>query len=75
MNSEEIRQKYLALHDALGSRKDAEDKDEFDRQHREIWNNCDEELQERKVELEAKDTLAADQQQELDELEDIFPPE
>ena len=75
MNTEEIRQKYLALHAALGPQKDVEDKDEFDRQHREIWRNCDEELQERKAELEAKDTLTADEQQELSELEDIFPPE
>ena len=68
MNRQEITQKYLTLHNALGSRKDAEDKEEFDRQHREIWRNCDEEIQERKVELEARDTLTADEQQELSEL-------
>lgn len=72
MNTEEIRQKYLALHHALGSQKDAEDKDEFDRQHRGIWDECDEELRQRKAELEAKGTLTDDERSELDELQDEF---
>lgn len=75
MNAEEIRQKYLARHNALGSCKDAEDKDEFDRVHREIWHECDVELQERKAELEAKGTLTDDEESELGELQEVFPLE
>jgi len=72
MNTAEIKQKSLALHDALGSQKDAEDKDEFDRQHREIWANCDAELQARKSELKVKGTLSDDERLELGELQDEF---
>ncbi|MBA7558671.1 hypothetical protein ES708_00278 [subsurface metagenome] len=67
MNTEEIRQKYLALHNALGSRKDAENKELFDRKHRQIWYDCDVELQQRKAELEAKSTLTDEERAELDE--------
>lgn len=74
MNTEEIRQKYLALHNALGSRKDAEDKDEFDRQHRQIWHDCDVELQQRKAELEAKGALTDEEKLELAEFEEMFRP-
>lgn len=73
MNSEEIRQKHLVLHDALGSRKDAEDKELFDRKHHQIWHDCDVELQQRKSELEAKSTLTEEERAELDELETMFP--
>ena len=75
MKKQEILNKYLNLHNALGSRRDAQDKDEFDRQHREIWGKCDIELQQRKAELEAKGTLSNDERAELAELNEMFPPE
>lgn len=68
MNTEEIVQKYLANHDALGSQKDAENKDKFDKQHRKIWARCDEELLKRRVKLEAKKRLTPEEQPELEDL-------
>lgn len=73
MTKDEIQAKYLALHDALGSREDTIDKDLFDQQHRQIWHDCDLELQARKAELEAKETLTPEEQQELSELEAMYP--
>ena len=70
---DEIQAKYLALHNALGTRKDAKDKELFDRQHAEIWRNCDIELKARKAELEAKETLTEAEKAELAELEFLFP--
>lgn len=70
MNKEQILKKYRAKHSALGSREDSDDKDEFDREHREIWNECDQELRERSVELENKDRLSPKEQQELEDLRD-----
>ena len=75
MNKDKILEKYLAKHSALGSKRDSDDKDEFDREHREIWDKCDAELQERKSEFEAKDTLTDDERAELAELNEMFPPE
>lgn len=54
MNKAEILAKHLAKHNALGTQKDAEDKEEFDREHREIWRECDVELKQRLTELEAE---------------------
>lgn len=73
MTKQEIEQKYLVLHDALGTRKEAEDKELFDQQHRQIWADCDTELKARKAELEAKETLTLEEQKELAELEELFP--
>lgn len=73
MNSTEIKQKYLALHNALGSQKDAEDKELFDQQHRQVWADCDTELKARKAELEAMASLTPEQERELAELEAMFP--
>lgn len=73
MNITGIRAKYLELHNTLGSRKDAEDKELFDQQHAQIWANCDAELQTRKAELVAKTTLTKDEAVELKELKFQFP--
>lgn len=73
MTKDEIQAKYLALHNALGSREDAEDKDFFDQQHRQVWRDCDFELKTRKAGLEAQETLTAKEQKELTELENMFP--
>ncbi|MBA7688263.1 hypothetical protein ES703_96742 [subsurface metagenome] len=73
MNKDEILKRYLALHDALGAQKDAPDKDKFDREHREIWTECDLELKERKAELEAKRALTDDERLELAALEEMLP--
>lgn len=70
---DKINAKYLALHDALGSRRDAPDKELFDQQHRQVWADCDIELRARKVKLEAQTTLTPTEKQEFDELESIFP--
>ena len=69
----EIKTKYLALHNVLGSRREAIDKELFDQQHGGIWHNCDVELQGRKAELGAKGILTLDEQKELAELESMFP--
>lgn len=73
MNTTEIKAKYLAQHDTLGSRKDAVDKALFDQQHAPIWADCDAELRERKAYLEAQASLTADETKELAELERMFP--
>lgn len=73
MNKNEIQAKYLARHNALGTLKDAKDKDEFHREHRAIWHEYDVELQQRKVELEYKEKLTKAQKAELLELEALFP--
>ena len=70
MNMQEILDKHLARHAALGSRKDAPDKDEFDQEHKQIWHECDVELGERLTELEAQDHLSPELEQELAELQD-----
>ncbi len=44
MKADKINAKYLALHNALGTKKDAVDKDLFDQQHRQIWNDWETEL-------------------------------
>lgn len=69
----EIQAKYLALHNALGSRETAADKELFDQQHSQIWADCDQELMARKTELELKETLTADELFELSELKHMFP--
>lgn len=69
----EIQATYLAQHDALGSREDAEDKGLFDQQHRQIWRDCDADLIDRKVQLEVMGTSTPEEQQELLELEHMFP--
>lgn len=68
MNTEEILAKYLSEHDALGAQKDAPDKEAFDEAHREVWRLCDEALRERLEELEDKDHLSPEEEQELVEL-------
>lgn len=73
MTKDEIQQFYLALHNALGSRKDAQDKELFDQQHSQVWRDCDVALADRKASLEEKETLTPQEQQELAELESIFP--
>jgi hypothetical protein len=70
---DEIDAVYLAQHNALGSRKDAEDKDLFDQQHAQIWADCDAVLQDRKIELQAKVELTPEEEQELAKLEALFP--
>lgn len=69
----EIKAKYLALHDALGARKDAADKELFDQQHRQVWTDCDTELKARRAELAALASHSDVEKQELRELEDMFP--
>lgn len=69
----EIQAKYLAEHDTLGTRKDAADKELFDQQHRQIWIDCDIELEARFVELAIKPTLSKAETLELSELEVLFP--
>ena len=73
MNTLEINAKYLALHGALGSRKDAEDKELFDQKHRQVWQNCDIELKARKEELLSLEELSEAEQDELNQLEIMFP--
>ena len=70
---DEIQTKYLALHDALGPRKDAEDKTLFDQQHGQIWADCDTELWDRMIKLEAKQTLTLVEQQELAAIKRLLP--
>ena len=69
MNKETINQKYLELHNALGKRKDAEDKEAFDIAHRKVWADCNTELKARKVELEMQGVDGS----ELKELQIMFP--
>lgn len=69
----EIEAKYLTIHKALGTRKDAVDKDLFDQQHQQVWRDCETELKVRKVGLQAKPTLLKDEQVELSELKMQFP--
>ena len=73
MTKIEILAKYLALHDALGSRKDTEDKEFFDQKHRQIWYDCDVELELRKAELLAKSKPTIEEQVELQDLQMMFP--
>jgi len=73
MNTEEIKVKYLALHNALGTRNDAKDKELFDQQHRQVWANCDTELKARKIEMEKSINLKPVEAQELKELGFMFP--
>ncbi|MBA7573639.1 hypothetical protein ES708_15437 [subsurface metagenome] len=73
MNIKAIKHIYLAQHNALGSRKEAEDKELFDQQHRQVWIDCDTELKARKAELEAKETITLKESAELAELESMFP--
>jgi len=70
MNTQEILDKHLARHATLGFRKDAQDKDEFDQEHRQIWNECDQELRERLTELQAEEHLTPELEQELTDLQD-----
>lgn len=65
----EIQAKYLTQHDALGTWKDAGDKELFKQKHGEIWHNCDVELQERKTYLETQINPIPEEQQELRELQ------
>jgi len=69
----EIQTRYLEQHDALGTRKDADDKELFDQQHAQVWRDCDVELEQRKDKLKAKPVLAKDEQIELSELTMMFP--
>lgn len=69
MNKQEIQQKYLELHNALGTPKDAKDKEAFDTVHRKIWADCDVELKARKTELEARGLDSV----ELRELREMYP--
>lgn len=73
MTKQQILAQYLALHDALGSREDASDKNLFDQQHAQIWLDCDIALQTRKAYLEAQEPLTPQEQQELAELKALFP--
>lgn len=73
MTTDEIQAKYLAIHDALGSRQDAEDKELFDLLHQATWNDCDAELRTRKAQLEAIETLTTEEQSELTDLQFMFP--
>ena len=73
MNKNEIQAKYLDLHNALGSLKDATDKVLFNQQHTQIWADCESKLQARKTELEAKSTLSDIENIELKELRVMFP--
>ena len=73
MNKQEIQAKHLVLHDALGSRKEAVDKELFDQQHRKVWTDCDVELRVRKSELEAKSSLTSNEAKEVGELRMMFP--
>ena len=75
MKANEINAKYLVLHDALGTRKDAKDKELFDQEHRQVWHDCDLELQARKAELVSSGELAPEEMEELRVLESLFPPE
>ncbi|KKL64061.1 hypothetical protein LCGC14_2168800 [marine sediment metagenome] len=49
------------------------DKEFFDQNHRQIWHNCDVELEARKVGLIAKTTLTKDEVIELRELKIELP--
>lgn len=69
----QIQAKYLAHHDALGSRKDAINKELFDTQHAQIWANCDADLRARKAELKTRESLTDEERIELAELEVMFP--
>ena len=73
MNTNEIRKKYLDRHNALGTRKDAIDKELFDQQHRQVWQDCDVELEARKTELVAKTILNGTEELELRQLRIEFP--
>lgn len=64
---ENIKEKYLKQHDALGTRKDSPDKDKFDVQHRAIWAECTKKLKARRDTLALKDK-AEITNDELDEL-------
>ena len=44
MTREEILEKYLKSHNDLGTRKEAKDKERFDKEHQKIWAECDKEL-------------------------------
>ena len=73
MIKSEIQVKYLAQHDALGSRKDAIDKELFDQQHAQVWADCNAELKARKDALKAKASLSSKEKAELSELTMMFP--
>ena len=70
---EQIETKHLGLHDALGTRKKATDKDLFDQKHRQVWTDCNTELKTRALELEGKTWLTATEDLELRELHRMFP--
>ena len=69
----EILKSYLTQHDALGTRKDATDKEQFDIDHRAVWAACDAELRTRKVELQEKPSPTQAEAAELAELTQQFP--
>jgi len=69
----EILKSYLTQHDALGTRKDARDKEQFDIDHRAVWAACDAELRTRKVELQEKPSPTQAEAAELAELTQQFP--
>lgn len=73
MNIKKTKAKYLALHNALGSRKDADDKELFDQQHGKVWHDYDIEFQERKAKLLTKPNPTANELVELAKLESMYP--
>ena len=73
MNKTEILENYLTMHNALGTRKDALDKDEFDGKHSKIWTDYDVELTARKEELRAKSVPSKVEREELSELKVMLP--
>ena len=70
---DEIQQYYLAQHDALGSREEAEDKELFNQQHRQVWADCDTKLEARKLDLESQTLLTDADKVELKELGRMSP--
>jgi hypothetical protein len=73
MNTTEIQQNSLLLHNALGKRADTENKAAFDAAHSKIWTDCDQELKTRKALLEANANPTQDEKRELITLQTIFP--
>lgn len=68
---DKINAKYLALHNALGTRKDALDAEAFDIAHGKIWADCDVELKTRKEKLKAKSSRTDDENKELSTLKSL----
>lgn len=63
--TDDILKKYQDQHSALGRQRDAVDREAFDTAHRQIWANCETELEDRRVELTAKPELVGTEREEL----------